>query len=224
MLYFTGDMHGDMQRLSKQKVKKLKSSDTLIVCGDFGFIWDDSKQENKNLDKLSKLPFNICFVDGTHENFKLLSGYPVILWNGGAAHKIRNNIYHLMRGQLYDIDGKKIFTLGGGENPDLELKEDEEIIDRPEVPSKDEMLAGVSAIEKAGYKVDYIVTHEPPAKIGDFLMLSEKESSTVTALGAFLDELSAQTEYKKWFFGSLHIDKHISASMASVFTEMLPEE
>ncbi len=224
MIYFTGDTHGDIQRLSKQSLKQLKPGDTLIICGDFGFIWDDSKNEKKQLDKLSKYKFNICFVDGTHENFSLLYTYPVVSWHGGEVHKIRNNIFHLMRGQLYDIDGKTVFSLGGGENPDLELKDDEEITERPEVPTRDEMLKGVSSMEKAGYKVDFIVTHEPPAKIRDFLMLSKKDSTTVTALGAYLDELSTQTKYGKWFFGSLHCDKYISASMTSVFTDLIPAE
>ena len=54
MIYFTGDTHGDKNRLSKFALKQLKSGDTLIVCGDFGFLWDESKKEKKFLEKLSK--------------------------------------------------------------------------------------------------------------------------------------------------------------------------
>lgn len=224
MLYFTGDTHGDIQRFSKRNIKSLKNGDTLFVCGDFGFVWDNSASEQKMLNKLSKLPFLVCFIDGTHENFNLLNAYPVIPWHGAKAHKIRDNVYHLMRGQLYDFEGKKIFTLGGGENPDLILKDDEEITDRPEVPTKEEMLEGVNSLEKADYKVDYILTHEPPAKIKDFLRLSSTETSAVTALGAYLDELAAQTEYGKWFFASMHTDKFVSASCISVFTNIIEGE
>ena len=43
MVFITGDTHGDPGRLSKSALKDLSAGDTLIVCGDFGFIWDRSK-------------------------------------------------------------------------------------------------------------------------------------------------------------------------------------
>ena len=222
MIYVTGDTHGDETRLSKQELKMLKPGDTLIICGDFGFVWDNSAREKKTLARLAKRGYTVCFVDGTHENFELLSSYPLVKWHGGKAHKLADNIFHLMRGQVFDIGGKKVFALGGGENPDLELKEDEEITSRPEVPTKQEMLEGVASLEKQAYRVDYIVTHEPPARIRDFLnMNADKQASGVTALGAYLDELNQQTEYTRWFFGSMHTDKFISEKTVSLFSAVV---
>mgnify|MGYP003299436716 CR=1 FL=1 len=48
MLYVTGDLHGEFSKLEKLR---LNEDDTLIVCGDFGFIWDNSKEEIKVLIK-----------------------------------------------------------------------------------------------------------------------------------------------------------------------------
>lgn len=45
MIYLTGDLHGDLERFKSKEMKKLKKGDTLIVCGDFGFLWDGSKKE-----------------------------------------------------------------------------------------------------------------------------------------------------------------------------------
>ena len=45
MVFITGDTHGDPNRLSKNNLKSLNEGDTLIVCGDFDFIWDRSKAE-----------------------------------------------------------------------------------------------------------------------------------------------------------------------------------
>ena len=64
MVYITGDMHGDIDRLYDKQLKKLKSGDTLIVCGDFGFIWDGNSQEAKILEELGSRKYNVCFVDG----------------------------------------------------------------------------------------------------------------------------------------------------------------
>ena len=36
MVYITGDMHGDLERLYDKEFKKLKRGDILIVCGEFG--------------------------------------------------------------------------------------------------------------------------------------------------------------------------------------------
>ena len=45
MIYVTGDMHGDIERLYDPSFKKLKEGDTLIIAGDFGFLWDDQKKK-----------------------------------------------------------------------------------------------------------------------------------------------------------------------------------
>ena len=55
MLYVTGDTHGDYERFTSSALKKLKKGDTLFICGDFGFIWDGSKNEEKLLKKIGKL-------------------------------------------------------------------------------------------------------------------------------------------------------------------------
>lgn len=49
LIYITGDTHGEVERLVPSKLRALKEGDTLIVCGDFGFIWDGSKKRTKNI-------------------------------------------------------------------------------------------------------------------------------------------------------------------------------
>ena len=83
MLYVTGDTHGDYERFTSSALKKLKKGDTLFICGDFGFIWDGSKNEEKMLKKIGKLKYNVCFIDGTHENFERLRSYEVSEFKGG---------------------------------------------------------------------------------------------------------------------------------------------
>lgn len=73
MVYITGDIHGDFSRFTSPAAKRLKAGDILAVCGDFGFFWDDSKQERRLRAKLEKLPYTIAFLDGRHENFTLLA-------------------------------------------------------------------------------------------------------------------------------------------------------
>ena len=77
MVYITGDMHGEFERFKEKNYASSKKEDTLIICGDFGFIWNGSKREQNTLKKIASLPYQIAFVDGCHENFDLLLSYPV---------------------------------------------------------------------------------------------------------------------------------------------------
>ena len=77
MVYVTGDMHGEFKRFRDSKIKRLKKGDTLIICGDFGFFWNDSKEEKDVIKKLEEKEFNIAFVDGCHENFDIIEISPI---------------------------------------------------------------------------------------------------------------------------------------------------
>ncbi len=70
-------------------------------------------------------------------------------------------------------------------------------------------------------KVDIIVTHEPPTKIKGFLKLKDKEPVRVSGLNTYFEELGAACEYKRWFFGSMHVDKFISSSHIAVFQNVV---
>ncbi len=221
MVYVTGDTHGNAERLNKNELKMFKDGDTLIICGDFGFIWDNSKAEQKLLKSLSKRNYNICFIDGTHENFDLLNAYPVTTWNGGKVHKISDNIYHLMRGQVFNLEDLTYFTMGGGESADLESRLEDNPWLKYEIPSKDELLEGANNLDKFNCKIDVILTHEPSTTIKEFLKLGDNETIRVTALNAYFDELSKCSEFKRWFFGSLHLDKYISNTYIGVHKSII---
>ena len=52
MVYITGDTHGDLSLFKNPKLKKLNDDDILIICGDFGFLWDGSEKEQKAIEAL----------------------------------------------------------------------------------------------------------------------------------------------------------------------------
>ncbi len=221
MIYITGDTHGELDRFNAPFLKKLKSGDSIIICGDFGFIWDGDENEKKKIEKLSKKKYNILFLDGKHENFDLLNDYPQCEWNEGKVHKISDNIYHLMRGQVFNLDGKSIFTFGGGESLD---KYDRISVGKwweQEMPTIDEMKTAVKNLDKVNRKVDYIITHEPPTAVRNILY---GKITNFNMLDAFLDEIVKLVEFRKWFFGCLHIDRKITAKNHAVFQDIIPIE
>ena len=127
MIYITGDTHGDQLRFIEGNMpseSEWTSEDFLIICGDFGFVFSDSKIENQFLDYLENKPYTICFCDGNHENFPRIYRYPEQSWHGGRIHRIRDNIIHLMRGYVFTIDGKTIFTMGGAYSIDKYMRKE----------------------------------------------------------------------------------------------------
>ena len=63
MVYLTGDTHGDIQRFKQGKLRWLGKKDTVVVLGDFGFVWNgDYKRQLYKLHKCTEAI--ILFVDG----------------------------------------------------------------------------------------------------------------------------------------------------------------
>jgi len=227
MIYVTGDLHGDIERFGSKEMKPLKKGDTLLVCGDFGFIWDGSKAEQAALKKIAKLKYNVCFIDGVHENFALLGQYPVEEFAGAHARHIGGNLYHLLRGEIYTMEGQTIFAMGGGVSPDDDFRPPDDVRSSWEIPSREEFDLAAANIERVRGKVDFIITHEPPMKIKAFLQLKQQTVSAggeVTGLNTFFEELGRCCTFKRWFFGSMHADKFISTTHVAVFRKVLKAE
>ena len=77
-------------------------------------------RDDEALDWLEYLPFTLAFVDGNHENYDAIAAYPVEEWHGGKIHRIRPHVLHLMRGQIFELEGYRFFTMGGAMSHDIE--------------------------------------------------------------------------------------------------------
>ena len=234
MLYVTGDCHTDLRRFNKMNFPEqegMTRDDFVLVLGDFG-IWDGSKKENYWLNWLDDKPFITILVDGNHDNRDLLDAYPIKQWHGGMVHKIRPNVIHLMRGQIFTIDSKKIFTFGGGKSHDIKdgileptdpdyRQKKKELDERNawyrinhktwwarELPSEDEMVEGLANLEKNNWDVDFIFSHCPPTKILQQLDAGRGKYEP-DYLTDYLQEISNKCNFKAWGFGHLHENKEI---------------
>ncbi len=220
MICLTGDIHGDILRFKHKNVRKLKKNDTLLVCGDFGFIWDGSKKEIRLLKKLGKKKYNILFVEGCHENFELLSQYPVEDYCGGKVRRISGRLAQMMRGSIFEIDGAKIFAFGGGQQPEKEIRKATKTYWKEELPSSDELTQALENLKEHGNEVDYIVTHEPPANLKDFMDASSNILPT-NEMNATFNTIQNTCKFKKWFFGKFHKNKIIPPRFHAVFSDVI---
>lgn len=210
-MFVCGDIHGDIdirKLYNDDRLKNLTKDDYVIICGDAGIVWNTTNDEM--IAKYDAFPFTTLFVDGNHENHDVLNSYPVTEWNGGKVHKISNSIIHLMRGQIYEINGKKFFTMGGATSIDKGLRTEGVSWWRTEMPSREEYEEALDNLEKVNYEVDYVLTHCAPYSIlgiMDFYCRWYERD----ALTSFFDHLEFENnlKFKMWFFGHYHMDRNI---------------
>lgn len=225
MIYITGDTHGTMNvsklyRNNFKDYKKLTKDDYVIICGDFGGIFYCGEKDRIRLDWWEEQPWTTLWVDGNHENFDEISKYHVEEWHGGKVQFIRPHVIHLMRGQIYEIDGSKFFTFGGGLSIDQIYRIEHRSWWKEEEPSYLEMNEAIKNLEKHNFEVDYIITHAAPQT------LVRNEIKSVLGLRGFdclcekfLDEVFYKTKYKEWFCGHYHGDIRISSVKLNVLYE-----
>ena len=234
MIYITGDTHGDFRRFGSKhfpQCKGMNRDDYMIICGDFGGLWDGSSRDQYWLDWLSEKPFTTLFVDGNHENFNLLNALPEKHWSGGRVHEVRENILHLMRGQVFTFGGLTWFTMGGAASHDIQdgvldpadpdferqywqmrrMRAVFRVKDRSwwqeEMPNAQEYAEALSNLARVNWMVDCILTHCAPSSI----VRKIDPSYGTDHLTDFLERVSQWCQFTYWFFGHYHKNQIIDS-------------
>ena len=226
MIYITGDTHGalEVDKVTdffnvEAKKQILTKDDFLIILGDVGVCWDNGKNDAHVKEVLQELPVSTLWIDGNHENFDLLSEYSVSSWHGGKVQEIEPDIIHLMRGQVYEIEGRTFFTFGGAFSTDRAYRTEGSSWWPEEMPSQEEYKQGLHALETHDNRVDFILTHTAPydvvAALG-FGMVEEEEK-----FQKYLQRIADNTEFQGWFFGHYHEDREIDDVFHGVMEEMI---
>ncbi len=221
----TGDTHAtlDIDKVVKffaEHEDEYDENDYLIICGDVGVCGFSPDVEKETRRILRELPVTVLFVDGNHEHHERLNDLPVDEWMGGKVHVVEPNIIHLMRGQIYDIDGTRFFSFGGAYSVDRYVRTEGVDWFPEEIPTREEYEEGLDNLESCGYKVDYIITHTAPREVAAALGYGE-ESIEEIALRRYLQQIADEAEYKKWFFGHFHEDEVIEDVFVAMYDEIV---
>ena len=217
MFYVTGDTHGkhSICKLNHEcfpQQELLSREDYVAVAGDFGLVFHGNSKEAELLDWLQNKNFTTLFVDGNHENFRLLNSYPVTEWHGGKVHMIRPNVIHLMRGQVFNICDKTVFTFGGAKSIDKMYRIEGISWWPEELPSNAEQEEGLANLDKVDWKVDYVITHgcsseDHSAVLANHGLVEYDEYDTINK---YLSTVKSKLSYNKWFCGHYHFDEVVN--------------
>ena len=246
MVFVTSDLHGNFERFKPKyfpEQARMTKQDIMICAGDFGGVWFGDSRDDETLDWLERLPFTLAFVCGNHENYDALERYPVAEWHGGKVHRVRPHVLHLMRGQIFELDGYRFFTMGGAKSHDIEdgiLEPDAPDFEQrltmlqrkpraryrvnhiswwaQELPSDEEYAEARRNLNAVGWQVDYIITHCCPSSIQDTFSggLFQRD-----ALTDFLDEVRERCRFQYWFFGHYHENMVVEKEFVMLYKQII---
>ena len=253
----TKSVDGYVPRFNKDSFpeqNQMTRDDFVIICGDFGGVFNydsrydstksafkdkiclehgESKEEKYWLDWLAGKNFTLLFCDGNHENHDRLSkAYPEVDFHGGRAHKIRENIYHLMRGYVFILNGLSFFVFGGAKSHDIsdgilrpnefktekgfkrafkrlynagaDIRVENTSWWKEELPSEEEMERGLRNLSMNNWTVDYVISHCMPSGIAAAAGLTDRNILT-----QYLETINEKLTFRKWFFGHYHENRTI---------------
>ena len=252
MIYITGDIHGDPRRFNTDSFpeqKEMTRDDFVIILGDFGLIWNNkqTRQEKYWLDWLNDKPFTTLFIDGNHDNFPALNNmFEEVDFHGGRAHKIRSNVYYLIRGYVFELCDKKIFAFGGASSHDIQdgildpndyANEDDfrKIYNQwnkqnkmfrvrgvswwdEELPSEEEMQRGILSLEQCGNEVDFIISHCCPQQVAALFSQGLYKPDILTY---YFDDIMQRAKFTRWFFGHYHDNRQIMGKFIMIYEQII---
>lgn len=232
-MYIFGDTHGsvDMYKIMPENFvdgRNLTRNDYVVITGDFGvpFVthgpnWYFKQSDKTMVKKLANLPFTILFVDGNHDNHNFWRVQARQEMFGGRVQKLRgtDNVYHLMRGEYYIIDGISFWTMGGAMSIDRHLRTEGKDWWPGEMLNTTEENHGVETLEKHGGHADVIITHTPPSIALNYIDAYNKGkrpseqfhvyNGLQDNVARYLDFIGQNFSYNRWFCGHMHIDFEI---------------
>jgi hypothetical protein len=175
----------------------------------------------------------------------MLYTFPVVDFHGGKAHKIMDNIYHLMRGYVFDICDKKFFAFGGASSHDIQdgILDPNDFVDMDdfrdtyrrwhkygkmfrvrgvswwdqEMPNDEELERGRQSLQSVNNEVDFVISHCAPQEVASVIGFTDRDKLTWYFNQLLWDGL----KFTKWLFGHYHTNKQIMGKFICLYEQMI---
>lgn len=203
-IFITGDTHQslDINKLNSKNFPLnsiLTKDDILIVCGDWGCIWDGSGEDKYWQNWYEKKNFTTFVVLGNHENYNLIQNYPIVQFCGGRARKVSDSVYLEIRGEVYNFNGKTFLSFGGADSTDKHLRKEGESWWSGERITEEDLENARRNVKKYDY-IDYVITHTGGSEVNRFIGFEPSESDKI------LDQILSEIKYGTHYCGHYHVD------------------
>ena len=217
MVYITGDIHGDPSYLIYMASRYgLTKDDIIVLLGDVGANYYLNKKDIKTKKALSEyIEATILCIHGNHEaRPSTVEGYKLKEWNGGFVYVQTEypNLLFAQDGSIFNLDGLSCLVLGGAYSVDKHHRiENGYAWFADEQPSEETKNYVAKQLETADYKVDAVFSHTCPLKYEpiEVFLPGIDQSNVDISTERWLDDIENKLNYKAWYCGHWHINKHI---------------
>lgn len=225
-MFFLPDAHGALESLLGPENfhigKHLTKNDFVIHGGDT----EHHLHNYLGLKFLEKTPWTNLLIDGNHDPLPDYYNAPIEPMFDGHVRVISDNVYYLQRGEVYVIDGKKIFVMGGAFSIDRRWRYEGMSWWPEEVPSEVEFRHAESRLDYYDWNIDIVLTHTCPLCCIDLFGFPVHPNTL------YYDEtwdrletlfLRMNPKPKSWFFGHWHRDavrQHLGTTFYSCYREI----
>ena len=231
-VFVKGDIHGMTNEVKNFcEENKLTTEDVIILLGDTGINYFGCMGEiGKDIGlkkRLADIPVTFFIINGNHDNKPENTGLyttDTFFDNEVYVESEFPNIKVAKDGLIYNINGSKTFVCGGAYSVDKYYRiqmgrnwfSDEQ-------PSDETKQLAESNLEKASWKVDYVLTHTCPIGFEPTeLFLGFLDQSTVDkTTEIWLRHIEINLDYNHWYFGHFHGDRNINEKTSILFKEFL---
>ena len=239
MMFVTGDMHRDIDISKLADISNLTcKTSTVLIAGDFGGVWNQGFLDENGafkiapldelfINSLARFPFKIIACLGNHENYDVINRLPRTDAYGGKIIRLSDNVELLDRGYVYQIEGKKILSIGGAMSMDRLCRKEHITFWQDEVIQKEDINRARKELSKHDFKVDYVLTHTAPLSVLKEILSSLDNTSSLRLKLEFaiendpsvllLDELLKEFTFKQWYFGHFHKDMQFTNTKGHLF-------
>ena len=114
--------------------------------------------------------------------------------------------------------------MGGAASHDKQWRQEGKTWWPEEMPSEGEMRHCRASLDRVGWKVDYVVTHEAPVDLADELCMECNREFYDDALQNLLGELDGRLDCRTWFFGHYHDDEWRDDKHRLIYQDIVPIE
>lgn len=220
MIWYTGDIHGDVKRVREGILRHdVNPGDILVILGDLGLNYHKNaidRRRKQNLEQTaSKAGVQIFCIHGNHDMRPWhVPTYRETEWHGGRVW-IEDEYPHLIfarDGEIFDLGGKKAIVCGGAYSVDKRWRqrmgwtwfEDEQ-------PSEEIKADVEAALGAVGWEIDIVLTHTLPAKFTptEAMLPGIDQSGVDRSTEDWLDTIEDRLTYGEWLCGHWHINKHV---------------
>ena len=220
-IFLTGDKHRNFSKLTLDSTQYgFTEHDLLIILGDVGVNYFgqemDGFRDGFAKKCLSKLPCTVLCIHGNHEmrptSEAVKEKYRRIDWMGDDAY-VEDDFPSLIfaaEGSRYTINGRSYLVIGGAYSVDKYYRlafggkwfPDEQL-------SCEEMDFIRQKVKAHGGREDIILAHTCPMNYRpvECFLRGIDESKVDTTTEQFLQEITENTDYNRFFCGHWHTDK-----------------